>query len=89
MIYLTLRVQYNKKLYTFYKKIGRKKGRKFKIFGRKFGKKKDKNEKFYFAKVEALVLSCALDNQMHFLLTSVAKYQRHARTSKRTYCTGS
>ena len=68
MIHLTLKVQYNKKIVYFLKKIGRKKGRKFKIFGRKFGKKKDKNEKFYFAKVETLVSvqnTAYLDMQSH------------------------
>ncbi len=35
-------------------KIVRKNGRKFRIWGRKFCEKKVKNDKFYFAEVEAL-----------------------------------
>ena len=52
-------LEYTLLLYCF-KKIGKKKWRKFKIWEGNFVKveniKMDKNETFYFAKVEALVL---------------------------------
>ena len=56
MIHLTLRVQYNKKTVYFKKKIGRKREGNLRFLEGNLAKKKDKNEKFYFAKVEALPL---------------------------------
>ena len=65
-ILLTSRVQYNKKLHILKNNLeGKRKGNVTFLEGNS-AKKKDKNEKFYFAKVEALLfagLTFTLDKQ--------------------------